>query len=208
MRLKARLKQSFLVYNTYMFAMSWIEWTAWQRRGQPVPPPHLVKRRCVLAYQRRFGLDTLIETGTYQGTMIRATYAKFKAIYSIELSHELHQQAKRTFAHLHHVHLLQGDSATELGNVIQRLDRPCLFWLDAHYSGGITARGLEDTPIMAEMKHILNHPIKKHVVLIDDARCFDGFSYPQINQLAQYVRQQRPDLSLSVQQDIIRIIPR
>lgn len=207
MQLKERLKQSSLVYNAYMFARNRIEWTAWQRRGQPVPPPHLVKQRCVLAYQRRFGLDILIETGTYQGAMIRATYSKFKAIYSIELSPELHQQAKQKFAHLHHIHLFQGDSATELGNLIQRIDLPCLFWLDAHYSGGITARGLEDTPIMAEMKHILNHPIKKHVVLIDDARCFDGSSYPQINQLAQYVRQQRPDLSLSVQQDIIRIIP-
>lgn len=208
MHFRERIKQSFFVYSSYMFMKSRIELVGWSWKGRPNPPPHLIKQRCVLDYQRRFGLDVLVETGTYQGAMIHATHSRFKEIYSIELSSELHQRAKIMFAHLPHVHLIQGDSAVELGNLVQYLDRPCLFWLDAHYSGGITARGIEDTPIMAEMNYITKHSIKKHVVLIDDARCFNGSSYPHLDQLKQYVTNQRPDLSLSIHEDIIRIVPR
>jgi hypothetical protein len=43
--------------------------------------------------------------------------------------------------------VLQGDSGNVITRVMQEVFQPVLFWLDAHYSGGITARGELDSPI-------------------------------------------------------------
>jgi hypothetical protein len=49
------------------------------------------------------------------------------------------------------------------------------FWLDGHYSDGITFKGDKDTPIVDELNHIsMNLDRYNEVcVLIDDVRCFD-----------------------------------
>lgn len=86
---------------------------------------------------------------------------------------------------------------------------PVLFWLDGHYSGGITAKGGLDTPVCAELDAILDHPVHTHVIRIDDARCFDGISdYPQLDKLVEQVRLRRPDMAVEVSHDMIRIFPR
>ena len=46
------------------------------------------------------------------------------------------------------------DRSSAASDVYKRQDKPCLFWLDAHYSGGITAHGAEMTPIFDEIRHI------------------------------------------------------
>ena len=56
------------------------------------------------------------------------------------------------------VELLHGDSGTELGNVMNKINQPALFWLDGHYSAGVTAKGDKDTPIYEELVCILNAP--------------------------------------------------
>jgi hypothetical protein len=38
---------------------------------KPVPP-HVVRQHTVIGYQHRYGLRTLVETGTYPGEMIGA----------------------------------------------------------------------------------------------------------------------------------------
>ena len=86
------------------------------------------------------------------------------------------------------------------------MNEPCLFWLDGHYSEGITAKGQLNTPILAELNHILNHSIKDHVILIDDARCFNGLDdYPTIDELKKIIVDKKPALQFSVADDIIRI---
>ena len=97
--LKDRTKRSDSIYKTYMFVQNRIRFINWMRQGRPVPPPHFVKQRCVLTYQKRFGLDVLIETGTYRGEMIRVVRSAFKKIRSIELSEGLYQRARHLFAH-------------------------------------------------------------------------------------------------------------
>ena len=44
--------------------------------------------------------------------------------------------------------ILQGDSTDVLPEVVEKMDEPTLFWLDGHYSGGITASGEQETPIV------------------------------------------------------------
>jgi len=106
------------------------------------------------------------------------------------------------------VHIHQGDSGEVLGAVIAPLEEPCLFWLDGHYSGGITALGAESTPILRELEAIAAHPIPAHVILIDDARCFTGTDgYPTIDDLGALARRLWPDCEFRVADDILRILP-
>lgn len=178
----------------------------WRQSGSPAPPPSILKQQVVRAYAARFGLPTLVETGTFKGDMIYAVERQFREIHSIELSRELFEEARQRFAALAHVHLHHGDSATVLPELLQTLPAPILFWLDGHFSQGITARGSKDTPIVEELGAIYRHNPAAHVVLIDDARLFTGANdYPSLDQLRHLVHGWLPGASLEVADDIIRL---
>jgi hypothetical protein len=99
-----------------------------------------------------------------------------------------------------------GNSSKVLPKIIKEIEEPCLFWLDAHYSEGITVKGDKETPIMEELNHIFSHSIKDHVILIDDARCFTGINdYPSIEELKHFVLNKFPKHRFNVKDDIIRI---
>lgn len=174
--------------------------------------PYSIRVETVKYYGQAFILRTLIETGTFHGTMIESTLNNFERFISIELMEAFASVAKQKFAPYPQVKIIHGDSGKELGKVLKSVKEPCLFWLDGHYSFEGTARGNLDTPILQELDHILQHPVKNHVILIDDARCFIGQNnvlrdYPTIQQLHAYVKSKRPELQFWVKDDIIRIHP-
>jgi hypothetical protein len=178
----------------------------WILAGRPVPPPHLVKQRTVRAYAGKYHLPVFVETGTYRGDMVEAVKRDFAQVYSIELGAELHRLAQKRFESDRQVTILQGDSGEVLRGLLQRIDRPALFWLDSHYSDADTARSALITPIRSELDHILAHPLApRHVILIDDARLFTGEDdYPTLESLnAVLARAGFP--GCRVQDDIIRI---
>lgn len=180
----------------------------WERRGRTAPPPHCVKQKVLKQLTREHGLTVLVETGTYYGEMIDALENDFKRIYSIELSPELHERAKRRFRRKPHIELLQGDSAIVIAALIESLDTPALFWLDAHYSCGHTARGENDTPIYAELDHILGGQDLGHVIVIDDARLFGTDpAYPTLDELRDFIRSRRTNVEIAVEDDSIRVVP-
>ena len=161
----------------------------WWLAGKPVPAPNVVKQRTVIGYQTRYRLRTFVETGTYTGEMVQALAGHVDRIVSIELAPSLHARAATRFAGQRHIQLLQGDSAALLPGVLESLDGPALFWLDGHYMGGESGRGTEDTPVIAEMTALFAHPVRGHVVLIDDARLFDGTGgYPRLDEFTRWVQ--------------------
>jgi len=185
-----------------------IEMRNWKRRGESGSIPDLIRQQTVKEYARRFAIDTFIETGTYMGKMVSATKNMFKDIFSIELDNKLFERAKKQFAKYPHIHIIHGDSGKILPEILTYLKKPCLFWLDAHYSSGITTKGDVRTPIRAELKAIFQHSIQNHVILIDDARCFTGENdYPTINWLKDYISKHRPNWSFEIKYNIIRIHP-
>lgn len=180
----------------------------WLRRGRPVPPPHLVKQMVVKDHARRFGLRVFVETGTLHGDMIQAVKRDFSHVYTIELSDTFFDAAKKRFSGDAHVTALHGDSGVVLPKLLEEIAEPCLFWLDGHYSGGTTARGEIDSPISAELEAIIEHPVRNHTVLIDDARDFVGKGgYPELGALEKVVLDRMPGYSFTVREDIIRIVP-
>jgi len=181
----------------------------WEKNGKPVPPPHLVKQRTIRSFAEKYELKILIETGTYYGDMVEAMKSDFNQIYSIELSEELYRKAKKRFDGEENVRIINGDSGVELGKLVAMINDSALFWLDGHYSAGVTARGDKDTPIYEELTHIFNTPNKGHVIIIDDARCFGTDpAYPSIEELSNFVRTKEPDVDIEVENDSIRIMPR
>ncbi len=180
----------------------------WEQHGRSIPPPAAYKQDALRAYGRRFGLSLMVETGTYLGDTVAAVRGSFRLIYSIELSEELARLTKRRFQHDAAVTILAGDSEEMLPKILSGVQEPCLFWLDGHYSAGVTAHGKRVTPIIGELTTIFAHPLESHVVLIDDARQFgEDKGYPTLEELRQFVADRRPGLLFEVKDDIIRLSP-
>ena len=108
----------------------------WNLSGKTMPPPQAIKQRIVKQYQSRYCLNVFVETGDYLGDMVDPVKSRFREIYSVELGQEPN------------IHLLQGDSSDVLPRILKDLTEPALFWLDGHFSGGVTARGEVDFPIL------------------------------------------------------------
>lgn len=178
----------------------------WQLTGKSIPPPHVVKQNIVKNYATKFRLRNFIETGTYMGEMIDAVLNAFSKIISIEFDAALAEQAKNKYSSYGHVTILQGDSGQVLPLVISDITEPCLFWLDAHYSGGATSQSDLGTPIVKELKALMDHHCSDHVILIDDAREFTGKNnYPTLEEVEKIVFGKRGDWLMEVDADVIRL---
>lgn len=179
----------------------------WVRNPRFAPPPHRVKQKILLNYSRRYGLKYLVESGTYKGDMIKAMKNSFEKIWSIELDKILFEKASDRFKINSHIRIIHGDSGKVLGSLIGQLDQPTLFWLDGHYSGGETAQGVGDTPILKELQHVLRIKCGPHVILIDDARMFGTDpDYPTVGNLLVYVKDRRSCKEFAVKYDVIRMV--
>ncbi|MDN3584402.1 hypothetical protein [Mucilaginibacter flavus] len=179
----------------------------WNDAGQPVPPPHLVKQNIIKKLQQQFNYDLFIETGTYMGDMVEAQKKNFKEIISIELGEKLYSDAVYRFKNDKHVKILQGDSGDILAKLCADIDRPAIFWLDGHYSGGITAMGKKECPIFEELSAILSAKPFNHILLIDDARLFVGANdYPTLEKLNDFITEYNLSAKIYTEYDIIHVI--
>jgi hypothetical protein len=204
----AALTQAWRRVSVHPWIRPFSEWRIglqWRLAGRPVPPPPLVKQKLIKDYQRRFRLRVLVETGTFAGEMIAAVLGCFDRIYSIELDDRWYAAAVKRFAGRSEVSLLHGDSSVRLGEVLAGLKEPALFWLDAHYSGPLTARGPLDSPVVQELEAIAAHPVRGHVILIDDMRDFTGTGgYPEASELLKHLRAQHPGATVEIRDDVLR----
>jgi len=140
--------------------------------------------------------------------MVDAMKSDFDRVYSIELSEKLHARACERFDGDPRVELIRGDSGSVMKSVMRKLNAPALFWLDGHWSAGVTARGERDTPVREELDAILSTAKSPHVILIDDARCFGhDAGYPTVDELRSQVHALAPHMTMTTDIDIIRITP-
>ena len=199
----------FIVWVAHLAKTKNVEIENWMAQGKPVPTPHAVKQEAVKYHAEKYNLNTLVETGTYMGDMVVSMKDIFKKIISIELGSDLYLQATNRFWGISHINIIQGDSGKVFSVILPKIEDSCLFWLDGHYSAGITARGDLQTPILQELQAIFSHREKdNHVILIDDARCFTGQDdYPTISELKELVSQHLPNHRWELTNDIIRICP-
>lgn len=180
----------------------------WVKKGCPSPAPNMVKMAVVRHHVTAHQTPVFIETGTYLGSMVEHIAATGVECHTIEIDNAIYARARSILARHSNIKVILGDSTVELPRLLAALDRPATFWLDGHYSGDFTGRAELDTPVSAELDHILNHPVKGHVILIDDARDFTGRDgYPTLSSLLAHF-DEHPDYFAQVSADIIRILPR
>lgn len=139
-----------------------------------------------------------IETGTCRGNGTRLLARSFERVITIELSRDLHEQARARFASLglSNVECHHGDSAALLPGLLSKLApaEPVFFFLDAHWSGdssvdwkasrwqgfgvdtahlgesGRTPSAREQCPLDRELAAIAEHCSGPAAILIDDLK--------------------------------------
>ena len=193
------------ITNPFRKLMDKIALKAWEKNGYPIPPPHIVKQLTIKQYRDNYNYPLFVETGTYKGAMVEAQKKRFKRIISIELGVDLFDKATKRFRNDKNITILHGDSGKVLHEIIPAINEPAIFWLDGHYSFGITAKGDKECPIFEELEAIFNSKNFNHILLIDDARCFIGKGdYPTIDMITEYINNKNEKYQVEVRDDIIR----
>jgi hypothetical protein len=150
-----------------------------------------------------------IETGTLFGDTVQAMAGMCASVISVELDPVLHARSRQRLRRLPNVHLYLGDVIAELPKILSSLAEPAVFWLDAHYSGGITGRGSIDDPILESLRQIRSHRIKNHLIFIDDARTFDGIQQrPDLLDIFAALKMINPEYRMVIQNDMIVATPK
>jgi hypothetical protein len=115
-------------------------------------------------------LETFVETGTYRGETTAFAASLFQRVVTLEIRQDFQDEAKANCREFSNIEFVLGDSANKLDAVVEALEGPALFWLDAHSGGGYF--GADDyRPVLAELAGITKSTFE-NVVIIDDARAF------------------------------------
>ena len=180
----------------------------WLLQNRPHPsPPHL-KRRTIVNLANTHNFESFVETGTYRGDMLARISKKtsINEIVSIELDKRLAEEAQFRFNKDTKIRILQGDSGAVLSSITNGLPQPALFWLDGHYSGGVTALGETTTPIFMELQAINASKRESDLLLIDDIRLFNGHDgYPTLKELTDFIHELNPKWDCLVMGDFLQI---
>lgn len=177
----------------------------WRRKKFVLPAPFLVKKEVLVRDETQN--VTWVETGTYKGDMTQEFAKRARHVVTIEPEPSLYLSAKQRFLDVANVTVLRGTSEEVLPTVLPEVKSPVRFWLDGHFSAGVTFQGDIDTPIRAELKAIEEflEGWDDVSIFVDDVRCFDQSTedfkdYPSLMELVDWA--QRHGLVWSIEQDI------
>jgi hypothetical protein len=194
----------FVWFYLFMPFSSQVEFFAWWKRDFRSPAPHSVKMS-ILGTAK--DVHVWVETGTFMGRTTKILAQNSSRVISIEPSTELAARAAKLFVNSRNIEIVNGLSEVELEPILETLPASSLniaFWLDGHYSEGITHLGPIETPIIQELKIITSKLQKFHnvTVFIDDFRCFvsQQKDYPATSFLSEWATSN--NLKWSVEHDI------
>ena len=143
------------------------------------PPIHITKKDL-----EKYGAgDIFVETGTYIGETVDMilSFKKYKNIHTIELNEGLYNDAVAKYKGNKRVTCWQGDSIDCLKTIVENLDTPATFWLDAHASGELVGGKSGGSPVLDELDIIASSKVKDHTIIIDDCRLFGTAEWSYVN---------------------------
>jgi hypothetical protein len=180
---------------------------SYRQAGIGYPLPSFLKRSLLRREARRIGATAFVETGTYMGDSLWTFRKEFTSLQSIEVQPDLAKIAALRFRAWSHIRIIPGDSAEQLAKLVGSEMPTTLFWLDGHYSAGITGKGETDCPIDMEIA-ALERAKGRFSILIDDARLFGTDpSYPQAGEFKARLARLFPSHTVEQECDIIIVRP-
>ena len=177
----------------------------WTLKGSQVPAPNYIKWRTLAG---KFNRNSIcIETGTYLGETTRWLSKKFPRIISLEPEEILCNFARDRFKRNTNITILNGSSEELFADVLEKIEvgSNVNFWLDGHFSDGITYKGQSNTPLIEELSNIKSNlrRFNRVVIAIDDFRDFkqeNELGYPARSWLVEWA--ENNDFSWDVRNDI------
>ena len=120
-----------------------------------------------------FNLEVLIVTGTVNELFLSQAGKIFKEVHILEVASDLYQmRSMKLFKDQFNVTIY--NSATILQKILQDIPQTnkILFWLGTHESSKQTFKNKTNTPIIEELKVILNNNISDSIIVINNIRYF------------------------------------
>lgn len=165
----------------------------WIQRNYASPSLAHIKRAVIL--REGYSEAIWVETGTFMGDTTALLSKEAKEVFTIEPERTLYEQAVIRFQDNCRVNVIHGLSETIFPSLLPKINGVVNFWLDGHYSGGVTHQGPIDCPVRDELFNIEKNleRFEKVAVLIDDIRCFDPSiseykDYPSVDYLVDWAR--------------------
>ncbi len=165
----------------------------WEERKFAPPSPNFIKKECLM--RNGFPESTWIETGTYLGETTEFISMNSRQVYSIEPEPLLFENAKKKLENIKNIEIINGTSEEVMPLLLSKISGNVNFWLDGHYSAGVTFKGEKDTPILDELNCIGENLARfgKVCIMIDDVRCFNPMideysSYPALDVLVDWAK--------------------
>jgi hypothetical protein len=168
----------------------------------------------ILLMKKMFNLSTFIETGTFEGGTAIWASKHFKNVLTIENSKTLYDQVMEKNKHIRNIEFLFGNSTENLKQIVPKLDKTVIFWLDAHWCGGDSYGEKNQCPILQELETIIKSGIP-HCILIDDARLFLSppplpnkiDQWPTIDRLLNKIQSGSEQYYIVISEDVIIAVP-
>jgi hypothetical protein len=131
--------------------------------------------------------NIFIETGTYRGKTTKWASTQFNEVHTIELSELLYNKTKDELLSKGNITPHLGDSRDILPKILADISGNIIFWLDGHYSAGVTAGKDDPCPLLKELEIILSRN-QEDTIIIDDARCLlEESGWPTVFELYKKV---------------------
>ncbi len=154
-----------------------------------------------------FDRSIFVETGTYCGETTGVAATLCSQVHSVEMSEDLYKNATQRLQAYSNVQLYNGHSVFFLDRFCSQRHADAhrmVFWLDAHYSGGVTTQyNDQSTPIIGELKALADNNMGDAVIMIDDVRCFGSLykqqelaacpGYPSLQKVCQLLKAINPN---------------
>ena len=176
----------------------------WKKRDFLEHSPQMVKQKVF----HKYGIKDAVwvETGTFIGSTTSYLSGLFPHVYTVEPEPKLYAAACKRFMGKN-VTLFNDVSENIFQSLLPKLSGNVNFWLDGHYSEGITFKGEKDCPVEDELIAIEKNfdNFDKITILIDDVRCFLSNNssypdYPSVDYLVDWAR--RMNFHWSIEHDI------
>lgn len=169
-------------------------------------PPEIV-----IWLSKKLDLNLFVEAGTFHGESALRASKIFPRVITIEKSSFLFVQSSERLRNQSNITCYNGCTREHVTTHLSELDKP-LFWLDAHWSGGVTSGQEDECPILDELSLIFAKNLNTFAILIDDARLFtappprphNSKQWPRIDEIANRIPN---GLTMYIFNDVIYILP-